>query len=316
MYTHPENELYTIIQQFYSGKYQDIAALHLTSEFDFTDILHELQAHFYKVRSLIILQDYQNALTELSEIDSKLSSALSNKQIDQQTVNILQTDSKVLASFIDFKKTGDINTSLLDSINEKEPTIALIYKNIIQNKNQSNNPSDENLYDIESLIHLLLTNPSSSLPQKITQLKSNFNDSLVVDFVVAWLGLFSTLSSNDSINSKNSYYFFEELTSSPNTDSLKNTLSLLVSHAKLGDFYEANNCLSKIESLKDSNLFLDSWNYSYLINKIALAVQSLNTKTQIETTNELVAKFPNSPYVQDYNQKSAFFDEIAQSYLS
>lgn len=314
MYITPEKELYSIIQQFHSGKYAEIAHLDLDAEFDFSNILYDIEANFYKIRSLIKLNDFTKASESLTELDFKITKNTESNQIDAQTANLFQTDIKVLNAYIDFKKFNSIDTTLLNSIDTKTPSLALVYKHIILNdSNTSSDSIDSPDLDFESYLYTLLASSPDNAINIVSNLKSHYSDSLIIDFAVAWLGLAATQLNNDTVNTKNSYYFFEELTSSSNTDSIKNSISLLVSHLKLGNIPEANDCLQKIVSL-DQSSFLPSWDYSLLINKIALASQALNSTERETLTQQIATKFPNSPYVNDLKEKSDLFDSIVASF--
>lgn len=309
MYLIPEKELYTIIQQFYSGNYQDITNLNLDVDFDFSNVLYEIQANFYKIRSFIKLNDYTQASSLLQKLDSKIDSNINSNKIDTETANLIKTDINVLNAFIQFKESNKVNKPLLDSIDTETPSLALIYKNTILNED-STLPDSPDL-DLESYIYSLLKSLPDNSITILSNLKNHYSDALILDFAIAWLGLSQTTIDNNQINTKNSYYFFDELTSSANTDSIKNTISLLASYLKSINLPEANDCLQKIESFDTS---LPSWDYSLLINKIALASQSLDSQTRQSLITELSTKFPNSPYVTDLNEKSQLFDSIIASY--
>lgn len=156
MYLVPEKELYTIIQQFHSGKFQDIANLDLDTEFDFSNILYDIQANFYKIRSLIKLGNLNDASNLLNKLNSKLDSFTNSNQIDLETSNLIKIDINTLNAFIDYKNSNLIDSNLLNSIDSKTPSLALIYKKIIQNDLDSFNNIDSPDLDLESYIFTLL----------------------------------------------------------------------------------------------------------------------------------------------------------------
>lgn len=318
MYLTPEKELYTIIQQFYSGKFSDIVSLDLDAEFDFSNILYDIEAHFYKIRSYLILQDYSNASKFLTDIEQKVSLNKEKDLIDSKTTDLLINDIKVLNSFIDFKKLNSIDNSLLDSIDDNTPSLALIYKKIILSDSKIS-PTSPDL-DLESYLYLLFSN--SILEKKeidintITNLKNHYSDSLILDFAIAWLGLSKSTNLNDNdsiINAKNSYYFFDELASSSNTDSIKNTINLLACQLKLGNIPESLECLEKLKSY-DQKESLKSWDYSLLINKIALESINLNSTERNSLIAQIKSEFPDSDYVKDLNEKDELFTSIVNTY--
>lgn len=316
MYLIPEKELYTIIQQYYSGKYSDIISLDLESEFDFTNVLYEIEANFYKIRSFIILEKYSEATELLNSLETLVMSKNEENSIDSKTADLLVNDIKVINSFVNFKKSNIIDEELLDSIDNNLPSLALIYKKIIKSNIEINLSSPD--LDLESYIYLLFKN--SSVENKdidlneIKNLKSHYSDSIILDFAIAWLGLITPNSKNlndDSIaNVKNSYYFFEELTSSSNTDSIKNLVNLLACYLKLGNIPESVDCIEKINSLQNDN----NHDYPLLINKIALASITLNSDDRIQLIEKIKSKFPNSPYVTDLNEKNDLFDTIVSTF--
>lgn len=61
------------MQQFYSRKFSDIVSLELDAEYDFSNILYDDEAHFYKISSYLILHDYSNASKFLTDIEQKVS---------------------------------------------------------------------------------------------------------------------------------------------------------------------------------------------------------------------------------------------------
>lgn len=318
MYLTPEKELYTIIQQFYSGKYADIAALDLNSEFDFSNILYNIEAHFYKIRAQLALNDFSSASSQLSILSQLISSNRVANKIDSQTSSLLEKDIQTLNAFIEFKSSQTINQEILDSIDNSTPSLALIYKSIILNTANQNTLSPE--LDLESYIFNLFTNSSFNNSQ-FKDLKSHYSDVLILDFAASWLGLAHSSTStddhdndNDNLNAKHSYYFFEELTSSSNTDSIKNVINLLASHLKLNNLPEANDCLAKLETL-DQSTAKNEWIYSLLINKIALASTTLNSSDRVHLIDQISTQFPNSSYVKDLNEKSQLFDSIVAEYV-
>lgn len=316
MYLIPEKELYTIIQQYYSGKYSDIISLDLESEFDFTNVLYEIEANFYKIRSFIILEKYSEATELLNSLETLVMSKNEENSIDSKTADLLVNDIKVINSFVNFKKSNVIDEELLDSIDNNLLSLALIYKKIIKSNIEINLSSPD--LDLESYIYLLFKN--SSVENKdidlneIKNLKSHYSDSIILDFAIAWLGLITPNSKNlndDSIaNVKNSYYFFEELTSSSNTDSIKNLVNLLACYLKLGNIPESVDCIEKINSLQNDN----NHDYPLLINKIAFASITLNSDDRIQLIEKIKSKFPNSPYVTDLNEKNDLFDTIVSTF--
>ncbi|KAG0677802.1 hypothetical protein C6P40_005492 [Pichia californica] len=318
MYLTPEKELYTIIQQYYSGKYSDITSLDLDAEFDFSNVLYDIEAHFYKIRSYLILEDYSNAAELLNIIEKKIISNNENNLIDSKTSNLLINDVKILNSFIDFKKLNLIDHELLNSIDNNTPSLALIYKKIIESNSKISISSPD--LDLESFIYLLFLN--SNIENKeidlkiIKNLKSHYSDSLILDFAIAWLGLSKStiINDDDSIaNIKNSYYFFDELSSSSNTDSIKNTINLLACQLKLGNIPEALECIEKLKSFNEKDT-LKSWNYSLLINKIALESIKLNSVDRLSLIEKIKKDFPESSYVKDLNEKDDLFTSIVSTY--
>lgn len=322
MYITPEKELYTIIQQFYSGKYADIAALDLDTEFDFTNILYDIEAQFYKIRAHLALADYNSATAALSTLMHNISTNAEKNLIDAQTAELLHNDTKVLNSFIDFKKLNTIDHDLLESIDNSTPSLAYIYKRIILH--EATAAGAETLsspeLDLEAYVFSLFSSASSSGKDvdtnKVADLKRHYSDVLILDFAAAWLGLSGATSStgaNDdsNITAKNSYYFFEELTSSSNTDSAKNVINLLAAHLKLCNLPEALECLEKLKTETDIK---PEWEYSLLINKIALASTTMNSEERAQLIQEIKQKFPTSSYVKDLEEKSQLFDTIVQEY--
>lgn len=314
MYLTPEKELYTIIQQYYSGKFQDIASLDLDVEFDFSNILYDIEAHFYKIRSLIELDDHTNASKLLAQLEDKIISNTPTN-IDSKTSDLLVLDIKVLNSFIEFKSNGKVDAELLDSVDTEIPSLALVYKSIIQPDANISIASPD--LDLEAFVFTLFSKDADNIdPKTISQFKKHYSDSLILDFAVSWLGLVNTTldsNTNDAdspINLKNSYYFFDELTSSSNTDSAKNLINLLACQLKLGNIPESIECIEKLDTLNVN----PKWTYSLLINKIALNSLTSNSLERNRLIEELKNKFPNSPYVHDLNEKSELFDSIVESY--
>lgn len=316
MYLTPEKELYTIVQQYYSGKYLDIVALDLDTEFDFSNVLYDIEAHFYKVRSLVVLDKLEDAASHLAELEKRIASNTENNLIDVKTSDLLKTDVKVLNSFLDFKKLNSIDNELLSSVDDTVPSLASVYKHIMLagTKVSVANPD----LDLESYINILFSNSiadhSDIDVSKIVDLKTHYSDSLILDFAIAWLGLASPIYNDDSAaNTKNSYYFFDELSSSSNTDSIKNVVNLFACHLKLGNIPEALESLKKLESMSTDGA-LASWNYSLLINKIALASITSDGDERSKLITEIKAQFPDSPYVADLKEKSDLFDTIIATY--
>jgi hypothetical protein len=317
MYLIPEKELYTIVQQYYSGKFADIISLDLETEFDFSNILYNIEAQFYKIRSFIALNDLNNASTLLKNLENLILKNTEINSIDNKTSDLLINDIKILNSFIDFKKLNTIDNDLLNLIDDKIPSLALIYKKIIQS-NVEISPESPDL-DLESFIYIIFSNSNNYIKEsdykKLIDLKHLFSDSLILDFAIAWAGLSkptNTSNIDDSLNAiKSSYYFFDELTTSSNTDSSKNFISLLASHLKLGNIPEALECIEKLNSLNDLS---SSWNYSLLINKIALASITSNKIERENLIKKIYNDYPNSNFVNDLNEKSQLFDSIVASY--
>lgn len=318
MYLTPEKELYTIIQQYYSGKYADIVSLDLDTEFDFSNVLYDIEAHFYKIRSLLLLEEYKEAAEFLASIEGRIVSNNENDLIDAKTTELLLNDVKVLNSFIDFKKLNTVDNELLSSIDDNTPSLALIYKSIIKSDVKIS-PASPDL-DLESYIYLLFANSSLENkeidPSTIINLKSHYSDSLILDFAIAWLGLAAptTAESDESIaNAKNSYYFFDELSSSSNTDSIKNSVNLLACHLKLGNVPEALEVIEKLKTFPSTDA-LPSWNYSLLVNKIALSSITLNNTEREELIAKIEKEYPASSYVADLKEKNELFDSIVSTY--
>lgn len=318
MYLTPEKELYTVIQQYYSGKYAEIVALDLDTEFDFSNVLYDIEAHFYKIRSLLLLENYKEAAEFLAALEKRVISNNENNLIDTKTTQVLLTDVKVLNSFIDFKKLNSIDNDLLDSVDDSTPSLALVYKGIIKSDQKLSASSPD--LDLESYIHLLFANFASDNkeidPSTIIGLKNHYSDSLILDFAIAWLGLSAptTPNSDDSVaNPKNSYYFFDELSSSANTDSAKNAINLLACHLKLGNVPEALEVIEKLKTLPSADA-LSSWNYSLLINKIALSSITSNTVEREELLAQIEKDYPASSYVSDLKEKNELFDSIVSTY--
>lgn len=315
MYITPEKELYTIIQLFYSGNYKEITDLDLDTEFDFSNILYDIEAQFYKIRANLILNNYDSASNLLSNLNKNLSDLSS---IDNQTKDVLLNDIKILNYFIDFKKLNDvgkIDYDLLNSFDDKLPTLATLYKKIIINDVQIDVQNPD--LDLESYLLLLFSSDSEISNSALIDLKNHYSDSLILDFAIAWLGLINPSSSNSDdtpVNTKNSYYFFEELTSSSNTDSIKNVINLLACHLKLGNIPEALDCLAKLNSMENSHITKQSWNHSLLINKIALTSINGDSVQYNSLIDEIKKKFPDSYYVKDLVEKEQLFDSIVSTY--
>lgn len=321
MYLTPEKELYTIIQQFYSGKFNEIISLDLEVEFDFSNVLYSIEANFYKIRSLIIVNDLENASDALSKLETLIVKNSENNSIDDKTSNLLLVDIRVLSSYIEFKQSNKIDTDLLDSIDDNIPSLSLIYKKIIQS-DLPISPDSPDL-DLEAFIYLIFQTGSSSsseisdsIYKSLVNLKSHYNDSIILDFAIAWAGLSKPTSSNfdDALEIvKSSFYFFDELSSSSNTESSKNLINLLVSNVKLGNLPESLECLEKLNELNDASKF-PSWNYSLLINMIAVASINLQNDERVKLTNQIKSEYANSVYVNDLIEKEQLFDSIVASY--
>ena len=307
MYLTPEKELYTIIQLFYSGNFNDIISLNLINEFDFSNILYDFEANFYKIRSFIILNQNNDALELLNILQNRISIAKENNQIDELSFNTLILDIKVIISYLN----NQLDNDLLNLIDNDKPSLALIYKNKYL-KNIPISIKNPDL-DLESYILLLFTNYPNNIDQyinKLIDLKSHYSDSLILEFAFAWLGLLSNF--NDNINLKNSYYFFDELNSSSITNSLKIKINLFACHLKLINIPESLEILKSIENEEENSN--PSYDYSLLINKISLASITSNSIERSKLIDEISSKFPNSPYVSDLNSKSQLFDSIVKEY--
>lgn len=208
-----------------------------------------------------------------------------------------------------------VDAELLDSVDTEIPSLALVYKSIIQPDANISIASPD--LDLEAFVFTLFSKDADNIdPKTISQFKKHYSDSLILDFAVSWLGLVNTTldsNTNDAdspINLKNSYYFFDELTSSSNTDSAKNLINLLACQLKLGNIPESIECIEKLDTLNVN----PKWTYSLLINKIALNSLTSNSLERNRLIEELKNKFPNSPYVHDLNEKSELFDSIVESY--
>lgn len=283
MYIVPEKELYTLIQLFYAGHHEQLAAMELDAELDFSNPLYRLEAMMYQARSNVILGDAAKATEVIESAMSDLQEAIASGLVDSQSGAYVKDEFTSLANFI---TKSPINPSV-------EDTLGSMFK-YLQDGTLSGTLG-------ENLELLVFNSIIKGEDKAIKAAKESMSDALILDFACAWLGL----SSDDEFSSvKGSYYFFDELCSSSNTSNDKSWTCLMISHLKMGHIQEAEECLSHI---KQGNEFS-------IICQISIASIKGDDAIRRDLTAQLAREYPNSGYVKDINEKNVLFDQVVASF--
>ncbi|VEU23231.1 DEKNAAC104353 [Brettanomyces naardenensis] len=315
MYLIPEKELYTVLQIFYCARYKEMASADLVHELEFNDVTYQFEATNYQIRSDLLLANYKDALVKINE-NKKLLSGVS----DESELKFLKSELESLLHYAAFLQNPDDSkahkffgrdhllgglTSLLAGcyyakLDDYETALKKLHP-------------EEDLENVAFGCYLLLLLSRTTEAEKY--LKKNVNNSSAMDTIgynqtSSWLELSKY---GDDLNK--SYYHYDELSSSSNTESLKCLVCLLTAHLKLLHFPEAQEVLDRIAAFKaDHPQSLTNWESDLLINQIALKfIQSKNDEADV-LLSELKAQNPDDAYLKDLAEKQELFDTVVEKY--
>ncbi|KAH3667861.1 hypothetical protein WICMUC_005261 [Wickerhamomyces mucosus] len=268
------------------GRYEQVASSSINEYFD--DI--KLHAKDYKIRSLIILGEFEEA--------SKIISKESNQEFQKTYQYYLQfTQSQSKSPINEFDSLIETNKSLwfIQTIG----ALYLVGTGRIDVAIELLTNHENNLESVLLLIELYLFQNKLSLAE--TELKSASaysHDNVIYNFAEAFI---NTYKNGEDL--RGPLYFYEEL--SHQYPSYKTLLGQLILNLQLKQFEEADVALDQLKQLEGINEDL-------LANEIT--VNAIKGSDSTEIKQHLENLNPNHPVLVDLNEKNSLFDNIVAKY--
>ncbi|ODV59223.1 coatomer subunit epsilon ASCRUDRAFT_82222 [Ascoidea rubescens DSM 1968] len=291
------DELYTIRQKFFSGQFKLVAETSLKS---FSGSV-AARAEEYILRSRISLGDVSGVLNYIQAEEQNGRALPAGLEAIRLYALYVRNPSKndIHLKFEEFisRHTNDETTLVLGSIylvkqyGNYEDALTLLSK------------GENSLECISVIVQIqLLRNRLDLAIKELKNSRQISQDSIIYNLSESWAN--SVSGSDDKLQS--SFYFWEEISQS-NT-SVKSLVSLLIINLQMKHFPESKEIIDQIELLNGDDLnFLANEITYYVINGDNKKVEEL-----IQRLNQLSKG--QHPYIIDYKEKDAMFDEIVQKY--
>ncbi|ODV94341.1 hypothetical protein PACTADRAFT_51199 [Pachysolen tannophilus NRRL Y-2460] len=287
-------ELYQIRKQFFSGQYLK-ATDHQLDSFSEPAVP---KVREYILRSHLILGNYEEVETGIQNIEDTDVS----KSFELYTLFVKSNEKEPIEEFDDFltnvTSDSEVITVLGSIYLARTGRIDEALK--LLEKNSANNSMECISIQIQLRI---LTNRLDLALKDISNFSKIAQDDIVFNLTESWVNLLKGGSAYQS-----SFYFYEEISQS-NT-SLKNLICLLILNLQLHHLPESAEVIEQLKTINEA----DVTNGDLLANQITYYVLNGEFEKVDELREELITQNSEHPYIVDYNEKVALFDDIVAKY--